>query len=264
MRPLFRLFLGLLSHIPRGDEIVYRYCLRYVNYFNGENNANKAENGELRLLQEQLPKAKVVFDVGANIGDWSKLALKINPSISLHCFEPSRFTYNQLIENHLPSNVICNPFGLSSSSHQANLWVFGDGSEMNSLYRREGLEESHHLSPQSRSEVIELRTLTDYCSEKEIDQVDFLKVDIEGHELELFRGAEKLLSNYQIRLIQFEYGGCNIDSRVFLKDIFEFFSSYPKYRFYKILPNALRNVKCYEQSLDNFQYQNWVIINDGA
>jgi len=92
--------------------------------------------------------------------------------------------------------------------------------------------------------------------------VDFLKVDVEGHELECFRGANTLLSNRRIKAIQFEYGGCNIDSRVFLKDIFAFFGDFPRYHFFKILPHGLRLVQTYDQRLDNFQYQNWAIILD--
>jgi hypothetical protein len=58
---------------------------------------------------------------------------------------------------------------------------------------------------------------------------------------------------------QIEYGGCNIDARVFLKDMFELFSPFP-YIFYKIYPRELRRVKRYDQRLENFQYQNWVVM----
>jgi FkbM family methyltransferase len=252
----------LFSRLPPGQPLIFRFCRDYVDAFNNENNSNIHTNGELTLMHKYLPDSKMVFDVGANIGLWSELALEINPAINLHCFEPSHSTYKTLIDNLKAwENVICNNFGLSSSRQQAELLVFEKESGMNSLYSREGLEDGWGIQPQSIKENIELRTLDDYCDEKEIRQIDFLKVDIEGNELEFFRGAKNLLSKNLIRLIQFEYGGTYIDSKIFLKDIFKFFSNYPTYRFYKIFPASLKLFEHYDQREENFQYQNWVVTN---
>jgi hypothetical protein len=62
-------------------------------------------------------------------------------------------------------------------------------------------------------------------------------------------------------MIQFEYGGCNIDSKVLLKDIFEYFSGM-NYRFYKIFPDRLKFFQRYDQRLENFKYQNWLLISE--
>jgi hypothetical protein len=62
-------------------------------------------------------------------------------------------------------------------------------------------------------------------------------------------------------MVQFEYGGCNIDSKVLLKDIFEFFSGM-NYRFYKIFPDRLKFFQRYDQRLENFKYQNWLLISE--
>ena len=82
---------------------------------------------------------------------------------------------------------------------------------------------------------------------------------MEGHELEVFKGAAGMLTQGKIKRIQFEYGGCNIDSRVLLKDLFEFLLPYG-YAFYKVFPRELRRVLRYDQRLENFQYQNWVAM----
>ena len=60
-------------------------------------------------------------------------------------------------------------------------------------------------------------------------------------------------------LLQFEYGGCNIDSRVFLKDLFDAFMGLP-YEFYKIRPRELLHVGKYCQKFENFEYSNWLAI----
>ena len=72
-----------------------------------------------------------------------------------------------------------------------------------------------------------------------------------------------MLAEGRIKTIQFEYGGCNIDARVFLKDLFDFFSHF-SYEFHKIQPQALRPVERYDQRLEDFQYQNWLLVKTGS
>jgi hypothetical protein len=62
-----------------------------------------------------------------------------------------------------------------------------------------------------------------------------------------------------VRIVQFEYGGCNIDSRVLLKDLFAFFSDY-RYLLFKIMPTCVEKHEVYSQRLENFQYQNWIAV----
>ena len=59
-----------------------------------------------------------------------------------------------------------------------------------------------------------------YCDEHEIARIDLLKLDVEGHELDVLEGAARMLSRRQIGLITFEFGGTNIDSRVFFREIY--------------------------------------------
>lgn len=129
---------------------------------------------------------------------------------------------------------------------------------MNSLYRRDGLQD-RGIAVQEKQEAVSLKTLDGYCEEKNIQAVDFLKIDVEGHELEVLRGAERMLKGGRIGIIQFEYGGCNIDSRVFLKDLFDAFMGLP-YEFYKIHPRELLHVGKYCQKFENFEYSNWLAI----
>ena len=185
--------------------------------------------------------------------------MSVNPHLSLHCFEPSSATYQRLLARKFPPSVICNNFGLSSTSGNATFHVFADGAGINSLYQRRGLEDGWGLETQKREEVIRLEVLDQYCVQAGISSIDFLKVDVEGHELEVFKGAAEMLSKGSIKQIQFEYGGCNIDARLLLKDLFEFFQPFA-YTFYKIMPHGLRRVDRYDQRLENFNYANWAVI----
>jgi len=249
----------LLSLVPANNRMLHRVCKQYVDLYNGENDDDIKTNGELHFMRSVLPQCRTVFDIGANVGHWAALALTVNPRINLHCFEPSRATYQQLLANHFPPNVVCNNLGLSSAPGEAKLLVFEEGSGINSLYRRQGLEDGFGLATQQLEETIRLETVDRYCKSQGLREVDFCKVDVEGHELEVFKGMSEMLEVKHIKVIQFEYGGCNIDAGVLLKDIFGFFQGFD-YTFYKIFPKGLRPVLRYDQRLENFQYQNWIIM----
>ena len=254
-RLLFRL-------IPSDSVLLYRACRRFVDRHNGENDSDIRTNGELRFMRRVLPRCQTVFDVGANVGDWTALALSISSGLAVHCFEPSRFTYHKLLERGFPPTVICNNFGLSSFVKETKLHVFETGSPLNSLYPRAGLD-NLGIKSQIKEEVIQLSTVDRYCRERSLSQIDFLKLDVEGHELEVFKGMTESLSQGRVQIIQFEYGGCNIDAGVLLKDIWQFFEGF-EYAFYKIYPQGIKPAAHYSQSFENFQYQNWAVIRNGA
>ena len=252
----------LFKLIPSESVLLYRACRRYVDRYNGENDSDIHTNGELRFMQRVLPRCQTVFDVGANVGDWTALALSINCELAVHCFEPSRFTYLKLLDRKFPPTVICNNFGLSSIVRETKLHVFETGSPLNSLYPRAGLDDLG-IKSQHQEEVIQLSTVDRYCRERSLSQIEFVKLDVEGHELDVFKGMTESLSQGRVQIIQFEYGGCNIDAGVLLKDIWRFFEGFG-YAFYKVYPKAIERADHYSQSFENFQYQNWAVIRNGA
>ena len=252
---------ALFSHLPCRVSL-YHICKHYVDWYNGENDDDIRTNGELRFMGEMLRHSNTVFDVGANDGQWARSAVEINSAIHLHCFEPSPYTFKLLLQNHFPKNVICNNLGLGATTEEKTLFVFEDGSKLNSLYQRQGIEH-FSLPKQNRKEVIHLTTVDVYSNENHIEQIDYLKLDVEGHELEVLKGASQFLRERRIKIIQFEYGGCNIDSRVFLRDIWNYILDInPDYAFYKIYPKGIKRIFNYRQAFDNFQYQNWVVIQN--
>jgi FkbM family methyltransferase len=228
-----------------------------VELHDGVNNDDMATNGELRLLRILAPRCRIAFDVGARVGDWSALARGFNPGLEIHCFEPSRPSFERLAARALGPGVIFNNVGLSSRSGPAALQIFGAASGMNSLHRRDGLDD-RGIAAQQACETVALCTLDEYCAERGIDAIDLLKVDVEGHEIEVLRGGSTLLAAGRVRFVQLEYGGCNIDARVLLKDLFELASSWP-YDWYKVLPGGLQPVAGYSQRFENFQYSNWLL-----
>ena len=250
---------NLLYLIPR--ELRYEICRHHANKEFAENRSDFNTNGEFWLLNTILPEIKIVFDVGSHVGEWADQLLRLNPSIHLHCFEPCKNTFQVIQRKKYEKNVICNNFGLGSDNTQKKLFVYGDLSEGNSLYLRRGLENIVGTEIQAETEQVEIRTLDSYCCEKDIKEIDFLKIDVEGSELEVIKGGKEYFEGERIKIAQFEYGGSYIDSRILLKDFFDFFNGM-NYSIFLLYPTRVCLIPYYDQRLENFQYKNFLVINN--
>lgn len=181
------------------------------------------------------------------------MALKIEPSIQLHCFEPSLATFCQLTVSQWPDNVYLNNVGLGDAEGQLELNIVNPASGLNSLYLRHGVESARATN----KEKIFVTTVDAYCEKRGIERIHFIKVDTEGHELSIFKGMGRMLADGRVNIIQFEYGGCNLDARVYLADIWEFLQPFGL-KFFKLFPQGSREISAYSQSIETFKYSNWV------
>jgi FkbM family methyltransferase len=253
------LLSNLLHLVPR--ELRYEICRHHANKEFAENRSDFKTNGELWVLQNLIRNCKTVFDVGSFTGGWAHHALLINPGLDVHCFEPSRQAFQILQNNVFAENVTCNPFGLGSENSSKTLFVNNQLNEGDSLYRRQGIEYFVGDDLQISTDQVEIRTLDSYCSEKKIHEIDFLKIDVEGHEFAVIQGGKELFASECIKIVQFEYGGTYIDSRILLRDFFDFFEGL-NYKFYLLYPNRVGLISHYDQRLENFQYKNFLIVNN--
>lgn len=100
-------------------------------------------------------------------------------------------------------------------------------------------------------------TLDDITEKHGLTEIAFLKLDLEGHELEALKGAYKLLEGKVVRALAFEFGGCNLDSRTFAKDFWHLLVYEHNFKLYRILPGRrLLHLSCYSETLEHFNWQN--------
>lgn len=175
-------------------------------------------NGEealIKTLAQRFQGKSILFDVGANKGDYTlTLVRHFGSDATIFAFEPSVASFKELsaeVSNH--HNVRIEQIGLGHRRETANLHA--PGSALASINRREIFE-----TKAAPPEQIELMRVDDYCRANEIERINLLKLDVEGSELSILRGCNKLLEGH-IDVIQFEFGGCDVDSRTFLKDFFD-------------------------------------------
>lgn len=175
-------------------------------------------------MQRLAPLAfKTIFDVGANTGEWTKLAQTFFPKAIFHTFEISKNTF-QFLETHLHGEIFRhNNFGLSSKSGNVPYKEYGGASGLNTLIQKTSVFDA---TSQYKTLQAEVKTGDRYCEDCSVDFIDWLKVDVEGAEHLVFSGFEKMLKKKAIRVIQFEYGFNNGDAGFLMRDFFELFSSY--------------------------------------
>lgn len=213
-------------------------------------------NGEV-LMMTLLRAGDVVFDVGAHVGEWSSYALKSQPKIALYSFEPVPPLYEKLIKNLKGHPSLQYLLGISNQNGESSFVYYPQAPGLSTLHRRPELEALDGLVPIFLT--VPLMRLDDFCAEHLINSVDFLKIDTEGNELFVLLGAEKLLLTQSIQLIQFEYGGCYLDSKTTLKDVYEYLSGFG-YAIYRLAPSELIQISEWKPELENYQYTNYLAV----
>ena len=241
------------------SRVAYLAAQAYVNWHRGENNRDVGSNGEELILRRVLPQCRVVFDVGANVGDWAELALAINPTITLHCFEPISASFAQLEGRGLRARAALNRAALSDADGEVELTVFGETSPVNSMVCA---EENSLGRPQGLERTPALRFDT-YVEREGLESVDFVKLDVEGAEMLVLRGMEDALRAGRVNIVQFEYGRPSIYGRVYLRDYLAFFKG-SGFRPYKMVQDHLYEFEQYHDDLESFEYQNWVAVRRGS
>ncbi len=225
------------------------------------------EHVVLQLLTDNCDskanRSLFVLDVGSNEGQFCEMLLRGLGvrSVSIHCFEPSVKTFALLNKNlGERSEVRLNNFGLGHARGQMELFYDVQGSGLASLTKRQ----LDHLGIDfGQSEFVRIETLDQYCCSAGIEVIDLLKIDVEGHELDVLKGGRGLIQRGGVRMITFEFGGCNIDTRTYFRDYWELFQELGFVSFHRIMPSgALLKIDGYSERLEQFVTTNYLVVLD--
>jgi len=246
-------------------ESLLRKILKLMGIGSGGDVNTSGEIIAILRMQALLKPPYTIFDVGANQGQFLKLASSSMQDMeyTIHCFEPASDTFRLLTENAKSLNkkdgIILNHCGLGKSIGQYDLYYNEPGSEIASLTKR---RVDHFDIDFSLSETVQIDTLDNYCQSNSIEQIDLLKVDVEGHELDVFQaGAASMLQKNAVKIISFEFGGCNIDTRTFFQDFFYLFQPI-NMNLFRITPSGyLHPIDSYKEIYEQFCTTNFLAIH---
>jgi FkbM family methyltransferase len=157
----------------------------------------RQDSSEISLMKSNIHEGDVVMDIGANIGFYTTLFSEmVGVNGKVHAFEPDAVNFNYLLkETQGKINVTKTPKAVSSKSSVIK------------LYRSKELNVDHRTyQPEEYESVQEIQAVSidDYFNSDsaEFSRVDFIKMDIQGFEMEAIKGMEKTIrSNPGLKMI---------------------------------------------------------------
>lgn len=201
-----------------------------------------------------------IFDVGANIGNWSGQLSKRLRKATYFLFEPQPGCHPYIMKKNIP-NMTLLPYAVSSSSGEIlDLFTTTENAALASIYQR---RDSYFQNEPYHKIEAQTITIDAVVANNNIKSVDYIKMDIEGHELEALKGASMSLQNGIIRAIAFEFGSSNINSRTYFHDFWDLLVPIG-YHFYRILPwGGLLPIIEYSEDLEYFRgATNYIAVLD--
>ncbi|WP_228056526.1 FkbM family methyltransferase [Microcoleus sp. LEGE 07076] len=216
-------------------------------------------SGESQVIARFINAGNVVFDVGANAGDWTAEVLHQGHDVEVHLFEPIPHVYKNLIQN-LDKKVISNNLAVGQKEEVKTFYYYEANPLLSTFYRRVDVEKQGWLNPPKEITVL-TTTIDNYCQRHGIKRINFIKIDVEGGELDVLYGAKHFLETGRIDYLQFEYGGTYIDSKTTLKEAFEYLQKF-RYAIFKILPDKLEYKPTFLPEDENFEFSNFLAVNE--
>ncbi|MBW4453807.1 MAG: FkbM family methyltransferase [Nostoc indistinguendum CM1-VF10] len=220
--------------------------------------------GETRIIESLIADKSIVFDVGSNLGNWSKTVLEKHEQVQIHLFEPVPDNYKELNNNLAEwleiENVHSNQVAVANHENTQTFYYYEDNPAWSTFYRRFDVEKQYSLKPPIELSVV-TTTIDKYCQQLQINRINFLKIDTEGGELNVLYGAKESLRKGKIDYIHFEYGGTFQDSNITLKQVFHYLQTF-RYFLLKIEAENLIYIPEFLLEYENFEYSNYLAVNE--
>ena len=195
-----------------------------------------------------IPKDGVVIDVGANFGLMCLKFAQMVPQGMVYAFEPTHYALGKLKRNlalnpELAAHVeVINSFVSSKSSENANIKAYSSWR----LNTEEDGKHPVHSGIAMPTEGVGAVSLNDFCKQKNLTRVDFIKIDTDGHEHEVFGGAAEMIAKYRPQII-FEIGLYVMKDKGISFNFYSDYFSKLNYKLYDSGSGALITIDNYEK-----------------
>ena len=150
----------------------------------------------LEACQEVIRQSRVIFDIGANIGATGLYMSRMASNSRVYCFEPYPSSFQALEQNiagnGAPRSLIPVNLALGSKNGKLRFRESEINASGNGAIPKTGL-----MSRVNRTIQVEAQTLDRFMRRQRIERVDFIKVDVEGFELDMLRGARRTLRRHK-------------------------------------------------------------------
>jgi len=219
------------------------------------------ETGEKSFIKLIKNEIKLSLDIGANIGEYTKLLLSDTNS-KVVSFEPLPEAFKELekIKSNFEDRLDVYNVAIGVETNKLDLFFGDQKSEKASLVPN--LEKLSFIGLQNKNKIsVEVKKLDYFENYFENKQIDFIKIDTEGFEYEVLKGAEIILKKHKPKFIQIEFNWHQLIRNHTLYNISKLVNSYDVFR---ILPhgNKLLYVDPSRPENNIYHLSNYVFIRD--
>jgi FkbM family methyltransferase len=253
---IYRIFFAI-PLFYRLNRIFLNLSLRGIGVLNYENDS---VSGEKNLIRKILPRLierpqPIFFDIGAYIGNYTRILHARFPAATIYAFEPNPKNFPELSTLNM-QNVKPQFIALGAKEEDKVFYdMKGERTSSQGSFFQEVITHIHNR--EVIQNTVKVETLDNFTRRQQIDYIDFIKIDTEGYELNILKGATSLLKRKAIGCIQFEFNEMNVYSRSFLQDFRELLADYTLYR---LLPRHLLKLDDKPIFTELFTYQNILAI----
>lgn len=200
IRKIYYFLLNLIT-FGRGIKRFFgknevRLPVRYYKYFSPD-----YEQENIRIINKYIKPGMSIIDVGAHIGLMSVIfGKKVGQTGAVFSFEPTPSTFEVLKKsvriNNLDSIIQTENAALSDKNGKNIFYISNyNADNSNSLVNKKRIDRNE------KPIEVQLYSIDDYIIQKEIKQVDFIKIDAEGAELSVLKGAQNTLYQFRPKVI---------------------------------------------------------------
>lgn len=237
---------------------VLRAVEKGAAYGQGKGYGSGTVRHEVALIATLLKAApSLAVDIGGHSGSYTRELKARFPDLEIHIFEPSATNIARLRERYGNDRAVTiNPSAVSDRAGEAVLFSDKPGSGLASLHCR---KLDHYGMAFDVEEKVPTVRFGDYWNGPlERRNIDILKMDIEGHELTALGAFDDALA--ATRIVQFEFGGTNIDSRTYFQDFYYLFAN-AGFDLHRITPLGLERIRHYREADEFFFTINYLATN---
>lgn len=213
---------------------------------------------ERRTISKCISAGDVVLDVGSHHGLWSKAVLEQVGDIDLHVFEASKQSHAEIV-TQLGGIGTINHAAVYHTDGRITFNTYRDDDRLSSIYRRTRVE-SKLLPAGFDANSVPAVALDNYWTDPK-RQINFLKIDVEGAEYDVLRGANRLLKAGQIDYIQFEYGGTFEDAGFTLGNVWSYLRR-SGYAVFKVGKNEFSEIERFTPAMEDYGYDNLLAVHE--
>lgn len=212
---------------------------------------------EIKILENLIKKDFICFDIGCCHGSYARLLTKYSNQV--YAFEAEKENFRYLKEVMRQKNLKIYNLAISNKNSTSILYIpkFKDkkNSAMSSLNK--GYKKNLKNSIKFISQKVKSVTLDNFVRKNNINKVDFIKIDVEGHELPVLKNSKLILSKYKpIFMIEILK-----DGKKKYRKVFQFMKRYNYSSFY-LSRKTIKFVKCSHYDVEKFQSNKNKLMKD--